>query len=193
MMAHPSEETLSLHLSRDLEPAQSTEILRHLDSCGQCQGKLEQLRTMRSMLIEAMPEPLEEDVQTVRQALLRTIAGQRIGSARRWLWNAAAAAVGCLAIALLLLKVYPDKRPKPNPAPPLALAVPVIAPREIAAVSLPPKHHNRQARQEHVLAGIRSVSWNVEQDGTSQLRITTGDPNVVILLPMQNTGDKHEN
>ncbi|HEX4167065.1 MAG TPA: hypothetical protein VHZ55_16495 [Bryobacteraceae bacterium] len=144
-------------------------------------------QSIRQILVDAVGEPCDEDVQAVRESVKRQIGAQRNGGQRWWIWNAAAA-VACAAATLAVVDLRVGTRESTRPAAPPVLRSPVIASRELSQVALPPRPtHLRKTR---LSAGIRSVAWDTQRH---ELKMTTADRDVVIVLPMNKESEEHEN
>ncbi len=145
---------------------------------------------VRQRLLEAMGEPSDEDLRAVREAVKSRIAGERIRGRRWWIWNAVAAAACAVAVLSVVDLRVSHRESKPVAVRQLELNAPVVASRELADLAVP---HRAPVRRERLSAGIRSVVWTTADDGSSELKLTTADPNVVILLPMGKASEEHEN
>ncbi len=147
-------------------------------------------QSVRQRLLEAIGEPSDEDLRAVREAVKSRIAGERTRGRRWWIWNVVAATACVIAVLSAVDLRVSHRESTPVAVRPLELNAPVVAPRVLAALAVP---HRARVRRERLSAGIRSVAWTTEGDGTSQLKLTTADPNVVILLPMGKASEEHEN
>ena len=144
-------------------------------------------QSVRRTLLDAVGEPTDEDLRAVRESVKRQIAGQQKSERRWWIWNTAAA-VACAAAVLAVVDLHVGVRESKPQLAVSSLSAPVIAPREFVQVALvkSPAH----LRRVRLSTGIRSVAWDTQRD---ELKLTTADPNVVILLPMNKESDENEN
>ena len=68
------EELLALSVSGDLDAEQSAFVSTHLKACGVCRIVASELEFSRQLLINALEEPAEEDLRSVRVAVNRRMA-----------------------------------------------------------------------------------------------------------------------
>ena len=177
MTAHTSEEQLSLYAAGDLDAVTSAKIAAHVSGCESCRAQVDQFRDTLRLIASSFPEPSAEDLSTFRAGLLEQLHRPKQRRAS-WTW-ALAAATAVLALVLLLPRN--ERRPAahvaseslalaPLPQPVVQLATPGVQP----AVS----RHTRRPQPE---AGIRSVALVTRPNQPALIRMTTADPNVVIL------------
>jgi hypothetical protein len=181
MNGHVSEEVLALYVSGDLPHDQNTVIGEHLSSCGQCRTSLSEFNQAQSLLTEAFREPVRDDLAELRQRITDRVRS-RGSSQKQWIWWLSGAAA---MVLLLFLGVH-------RPAevvyrPPVNTAAHVTKPQNLVP-ALPEPHPSPRARAEmvrvkrrRVAPGIRSVVLITRADQPPVIRISTSDPNVIIL------------
>jgi hypothetical protein len=173
---HIREERLALCASGDL-----SDIEQHLSGCAVCQQVLAEFEQTRELLANSRCEPAEEDLQEVRTRVMSRLEKQA-RTEHRLRWSAGVAAAAAI-FALCLFHL--------NPSQPTTVSLP-SAPRrpmppatEQIARSAPDA--KRKTIHVHCVEtpGLRSVALIARADGTSLIKMTTTDPNVVILLPSE--------
>lgn len=180
MTAHTSEEQLSLYAAGDLDAAAADTVLQHVSACKSCRAQLDEFRDTLRVLASSFTESSAEDLSAFRAGLMKRLQ-QPSRKSTGWMWGLAAAAA---MLALVLLLPRNERRPAvhgpeasvlsavaPLPQPVVQLAVPRLEP----AVS----RHTRRRQQSD--AGIRSVAMITHPNQPALIRMTTADPNVVIL------------
>ena len=184
MNPHPAEELLALYAGADLDVHESAEVAAHLRECPECREKAKEFESLAQLVESAAFEPAPGDLKSVRGAVM-----ERIGCSRRAyqrLWLGTAAGFGAAAVIVLFLFI-----PRTTPTVPV-IETPVPVPSApLMSRELP--NPVLQPAQRPARAGLRAASWITRSDGSSQLRLTTADPNVVILLPLSEVKDTHEN
>jgi len=181
MNGHISEEMLALYLSGDLPQGQSGEVGEHLSGCGECRASLSEFNQAQSLLKETFREPAWEDLVDLRQSVANRLRTRR-PSQKQWIWWLSAAA------AMILLLFFSTRQaPKvahraavntahitkpPNRVPP---APPEPSPRPQAQTEMV------RVKRRPVAPGIRSVALITRADQPTVIRISTTDPNVIIL------------
>jgi anti-sigma factor ChrR (cupin superfamily) len=181
MSGHPDSRTLALWVGGDLDAKSASTVGLHLDGCAGCRGTVGEIEKAQAMLRSAFPEPSEVDLQWVRCGVTRSLEDQR--RTARWCWS-----LGSAAAALVLLFAGITHRQAPVPAAPVntvqlpALSVPIHLALEIPEVKRTVLLRPERSRTRSE-AGLRSVNFVPGADGSTQLRLTTADPNVIILLP----------
>lgn len=186
MKPHPAEERLALYAGADLETNESAEIAAHLRECAVCRAMAGDFENLARSLESAASEPASADLKSMRAAVMERIGRSRRTYQRLWLGTAAGfAAAIVIAILLFIPRSAPTVPATEAPVP--VPDVPLLS-REIPNLVL-----QRARRPER--AGLRAAAWITRSDGSSQLKLTTGDPNVVILLPLSEVEvkDTHEN
>lgn len=188
MSKHPGEEVLALWAGGELDGSVAPEVNRHLEACTECRGRAEEIRSVRELLQGAFAEPSEADLQQLRSGLERLLKKRQ---ATRWCWSLASAAAG-----LVFVLVGVSHRSTPVPIVPertvqlLTLTRPVHLALNIPDTKPVVKRRVLPSRAEQP-AGLRAVNFVPGADGSIQLRLTTADPNVIILLPTtERTGEQ---
>lgn len=176
MTAHTSEEQLSLYAAGDLDADTSAKIAAHVSGCESCRAQVDQFRDTLRLIASSFTGPSAEDLSTFRAGLLEQLHRPKQRRAS-WIW-ALAAATAVLALVLLLPRS--EKRAAHVASESLALAPlpqPVV---QFATPGLQPavSRHTRRPQPE---AGIRSVALVTRPNQPALIRMTTADPNVVIL------------
>jgi anti-sigma factor RsiW len=182
MKCSVSEEQLALYASGDLDCSQSAAVSTHLAVCRGCRSTLADLQLSAKLFAESFADPATEDLLYVRAALNTRLTPQvwRIP-----FWKPAAMAASVALIALLLFHHPADNRPvvtgsRPTQAP--LAQNPSVQPVRLV---------QHRARRTVNKPGLRSVVFTKNQDGKSELKLATADPNVFILLPTD--GNNHAN
>ncbi len=185
MSGHPDPHTLALWAGGDLDSIAKFKLAPHVNSCAQCRQTIQELERAKAMLQGAFAEPFETDLQWVRCGVAERLKAQR--GTKRWSWfpgTAFAALAVFVSIAVMrrdLPEPLKQKEPVLLPIPHVPMQLALTIP-DLKRVGRPrPTHNPREA-------GLRTVNLVARTDGTTQFRITTADPNVVILLsPMERT------
>ncbi|MBV9036484.1 MAG: hypothetical protein JO182_18490 [Acidobacteriaceae bacterium] len=186
MIEHVREEQLALYAWGDLPPQESSAVTTHLADCDQCQKVLAELHQARNFVTTSLQNPGEGEVSEVRRRLTTKLQPQRSVERHLAWWGAGVAA----ALALLILPRNFEKRSVvvQQAAPTIATFVlpemlypgPAIK-LPITPVSAP---HQRHLRSQE--AGIRTVTLIAQADQEPIIKMTTADPNVVILWQSNN-------
>ncbi|MDQ2839446.1 MAG: hypothetical protein M3Y72_00060 [Acidobacteriota bacterium] len=202
MNDHPTDQVLALYSSCDVSSSEYAQLTAHLDSCQTCRSALDDLKDVQQLLRAAFPEPDDLELQHLRASIIERVDRQKGTNRRPWVWNAAIAAVTTIAF---IVTVHRGNFGLPDTSPPLyvrSIPPPVqiaselplpSAPVLMTRLSLPPGSRSARARRSHAEAGIRAAVWNIRSNGSSQLKLTTADANVVILLPLTKASDQNEN
>lgn len=174
-MTHLTPETLALHWSRDLPSAESATVSRHLDICPECRRSFAELEISQQLLHSAWLEPSAADLADLRQ---RVLANLHRPSPK---WPFAAFAAAAAASVLFLARLYTPLPPPPLPRLPIAWNAPALTPMRVSS----PRALNVVARKPRPAPkpGIRSASFIAQADAPPILKLTTADPDVIILLP----------
>jgi anti-sigma factor RsiW len=180
MNAHPDPKALALWAGGETDAAE--ELGSHLQQCAECRGTVEEFERTRELLLGALAEPSEFDLQLVRRGVARHLDVRQRGL--RWSWSLC----GALA-ALVVVCIFSRHREQPT----LAVAQPAVqlpilrkpmhlalSLPEVKRVTRPPVRRSNDGAE----AGLRAVNLVPRADGSTELRLTTADPNVVILLPV---------
>lgn len=185
MNLHPSDKLLALYAGADTNPHQNTQIRAHLETCSNCRAVVDDFEHLALELQSTVVEPDPADLQAVRSRVL-----DRLAQPRRVRWQlvyGVAAGLAAAAAGFLTLQ------PRAQTISPPTFAIDVDLPRaplvsyELPNLSYVPRRHSEMR------AGLRAVSFVTSSDGSGHLRLTTADPNVVILLPLSEVKTNHEN
>ncbi len=178
MMGHISEESLALFAGGDLPPDEAANTEVHLRGCGACQALLREYRDAQEFVTASAQDPKPDELRELRAGIARKL-GEGVRGVPSWtLWAAATAA----AIALLFVSRFRQPSVTQVRVPEMLWIRPVLpVPHlELAAV----RRTRREAtRREPTLRepGIQTVALLTRPDEPSFIKITTSDPNVVIL------------
>jgi hypothetical protein len=179
------EEDVALYLTGDLELRKTAAMRVHLNCCSECQGRLTDFSRTADLMRAAWGAPAGDDLRLVREGV-RTVLSRRRTSSRRMTRWAIAASLACAA-ALSVWRSEPREQQQAESLPETQLLSPVVP----APFVLPNLRVSKRVRHRNQLpmieAGLRSVALVTNSSGNSELRLTTADPNVVILLPMGDT------
>lgn len=181
MMEHIREEQLALYSTGDLAPGSEVAVTAHVQDCEMCRSAVSGFRETQSFLASALIDPAAGELVEVRERVNVRLRERRAWH-RRWAWPVGAAA----ALALILAGI--ERRPAvlPKPVVPVAqLASPEMPRLQIPRLVL----HTPRVR--HRDAGLRSVDLVARADQPALIKMTTADPNVVILW-QSNEGVKNE-
>ena len=180
MTGHPGAEILALWAGGDIDGNIASELGLHVESCAECLRNVDEIKRTREILAGHFAEPSEAELQQLRRELTRRLDQRRRG--RRSYWSLASAA------AVIVIATMPLTH-RTTPIPPVAeqtIQLPVFPPSVHLALILPEEKEitsapARRAHPEHA-AGLRAVNLVPGANGSTELRLTTADPNVVILL-----------
>ena len=179
-MSHVSEERLALYAGSDLSRDEARGVEEHLRSCAACRASLAEFQHDRAVLLSNLREPAAEELIDVRRRVLSQLEKERRATGN-WIW-AAAAAVAAIVVAFFLFP-WQQSRRVVHRAP--AITSYLRAPyRQIARPTIPnlaATVEPRRASRKELAPGLRTVSLLSERDGPPILKITTSDPEVVIL------------
>ena len=180
-MSHISDEQLALYVGGDLKEEDFRNVEKHLQRCAECRVSYAEFQDSAAALRVGFGEPAAEDLRGVRQVVVQRLR-KRKGVARQWALVAATAAAAIVAVVLL----FHGKQPPRVTTNSLAITTaylripyqPLVEPSiPNLAVSL---EHARITRH-HPAPGLRNVTLLAERDGPPILKMTTSDPDVVIL------------
>lgn len=184
MMEHIADERLSLYAMEDLTPEEQLFAAAHVETCAECRNRVVEFQETQHFLRQSLADPEAADLLAVWEGVSEGLRRPH-NAARRWVWGlAGAAAMLALLIATLRFESHPAMAPKP------ALTVARLAPPK-EAPSRPvevPVLRTRHAR--HRDAGIRSVALITRANQPPLIKMTTADPNVVILWQSNQTEDE---
>jgi anti-sigma factor RsiW len=185
MMEHICEEQLALYAAGDLAPDETNTVAGHVQHCQICHAVVAGFRETQSFLASSLIDPPADELSVVRERI-RLKLRQRRGA--HWRWASYAAGVAA-AIALMFTAIGLKPAVTPQPAPVVARFVPPEAPHvEIPQV---PRLVLHSPRARHRDGGIRSVDLIARADKPMLLKMTTADPEVVILW-QSNEGIQNE-
>jgi hypothetical protein len=185
MTQHIHEDQLALYATGDLAPGIEDRVAAHVHGCESCQATVAGFRDAQSLVLSTLIDPGADELAEVRERVSASLGERRVG---RWWW--AWPAVGAAAIITLIVAGI-GHRPvvSPEPAGPVAQ----LTPPELPQLETPhlQKAVLRRPRVRHREAGIRSVDLIARADQPMLIKMTTADPNVVILW-QSNGGVKNE-
>ncbi len=182
MMEHIGEERLALYATGDLTANETSAIASHVRDCESCQATVVGLHDAQSFVASALIDPSVDELAEVRERV-----SAKLRKRRRWVgWAAAAAAA---VVALILIGVENKPTSVPEPIPPVAqMKSPEVPHLEIPQLQTAVLH---RPHVRHKAAGIRSVDLIARADQPALIKMTTADPNVVIIW-QSNEGVKNE-
>ena len=180
-MTHIPEEQLALYVGGDLEGSDFRTAEEHLRECVECRVSLSEFQSSATALQIGLSEPTADDLRAVRQVLVRRL-GQRKQAAGRWAWVMATAAAATIATVVLFnWKQSPLPTANSLATSTAFLRVPYQPLFEPSIPNLRVAVEPVRARPHRPAPGLRTVTLLAEGDGPPILRMTTSDPNVVIL------------
>jgi anti-sigma factor RsiW len=182
MKCSVSEEQLALYAGGDLDSSHSAAVSAHLAECEVCRNTLADLQFSTKLFAEGFGDPAAEDLLSVRTALNTRLPAQ---ATRIPWWKPAVLAASVALLAMILFHHPADNRPVTTASHPAQ--VPLAASPSVKPVRLVPHRIRRTVNKP----GLRSVVFTENQDGKTELKLTTADPNVFILLPTN--GNNHAN
>lgn len=176
------EELLALYLSGDLEADQSAAVSAHAHECDICRNAMAELQLSQQRLTNTFAEPAEEDLQSLRIAL----KGQVASHFGRRVWFSVAALAASLAI---FLSPVLFRRNTEDRVHSVATAQRNdILPERRLEQKLPnlksPEQVGRRVHRAVTEAGLRNVMLTTNVSGKPELRMVTADPDVLILMQM---------
>jgi anti-sigma factor RsiW len=178
---HVREEQLALYARGDLPSWESKAVTTHLQGCSQCQKALTEFYEIQNFVTRSLQDPGTSELSKVRIALAASLRPQQDGG-RHWAWWGAGVAA---ALALFVLPRSFEHQPivmeraKPITA---ASALPQsIIPGPAIQIPLAPVAASRPRHVRSQKAGIRAVTLITQADQEPVIKMTTADPNVVIL------------
>lgn len=184
-MKHPSEEQLSLYAWGDLHPQDHHAITGHLRDCGQCRKLLSEFEEAQRLITASLQNPTESELSEVRTRLTARLRPQ--GSRVRpgvW-WSAGVAA----ALTLLALPHVVNHQPSVAQNVEQPVLAERIPPGPMLQIPLTPVATSRPKRSLLPKAGIRSVTLISQADREPIIKMTTADPNVIILWQLNKGGE----
>ena len=177
-MSHIPEGQIALYVSDDLPEAQAETIEMHLSCCSDCRAILAGFQNVSVGLATLSFPVFDMDVAAVRHGVLAQIAEpRRMRLSLGWVGLVAAAT----AILIATFLIHPQQ-PTQIPAH-TAASLPPITGRQSLALAIPVtmRHVVAQHIAHRVEAGVRAISLVETSDRQTLMRITTTDPNVLIL------------
>jgi anti-sigma factor ChrR (cupin superfamily) len=185
---HADENQLALYSTGDLDSSQLEYLEQHVAYCPACRGRLAEFEHIQTIFLSLRSEPSPHDVCDVRTRVMQAIQN-RPKPHRILQWAPAAAAV-IAAILLFLGNQEPVAKKRVQPPfavvrqAPKAASWPSAPVRAVRAVR---RIHNRPA------AGLKSIALLTAADRAPTAKITTSDPNVIILLPPDSSSNERTN
>lgn len=176
-MKHICEEQLALYAWEDLSSQESSAVTAHLQNCGQCRKALSEFQEARSFVTGSLQNPEANELAEVRTCLTAELQPQQI-KARPWAWWSSGVAA---ALAIVTLPHIFEHRPVvTQKIEPLVLTE-NINPGPTLRIPLTPVAVSRPKQLRPQKAGIREVTLISQANRESIVKMTTADPNVVIL------------
>jgi len=186
------EEPIARYIGGDLPDSEAPAIERHIHRCPACAAWADALIADRQWLSQRPPEAADVDYAGMRRHIREAIERPR-RIWWRWLPVAAAAAAAIL--------IFAPHRPAPRKTLTVVakVAAPVPAPAPITAPPVAPRKQVTPKPQppltlEAAIAMFQALNSDpaplAEASGSPvEMRITTGDPNVTIILVQSTNGD----
>jgi len=188
MTEHPKEKDLALYAGNDLPDTEAVLVRRHLAECAGCESLAEEFAAAGEWLASCKSEPLARELRSVRENVMRRMAPRRAGF--RW-WQWLPVPLACAAAALYWaggdrttgrpLEQSADQR----------VHIALATPKPAAPVPAQARMTRRKRRAETV-PGVRAVALITPPGRAAVIRLTTADPNVVILLEADERKDINE-
>ncbi len=181
MNGHPDPQTLALWAGADLKPDAAAEVELHSEDCAECRRTVHEIEKAQQLLRSAFEEPSETDLARVRRGIAWGLETRR--RTARWCWSFATLAA---SLVLLFLGLMHRKALLPTPQE-STVRLPLVAVRIQLALEIPELKQMERGRRPHPhigpTAGLRAVNFVPSANGSVQIKLTTADPNVIILLP----------
>ena len=180
MTEHISEERLALYAGRDLPADEAANVEAHLRGCGECQAQAGEYRKTQEFLAAAVLDPEPDELREVRAGIARRLRDHRRRATALWVWPAAAAAVLALFFVASILRLDTHTSDSMRPmvthvkTPETLWMTPVFPAPHLEIAALRKKRPDRRP-------GIRTVALLRRPDEPALIKMTTSDPNVVIL------------
>lgn len=184
MKEHACEEQLALFATGDLATDEQGTVAAHVGACAECRNTAAGFREMQGFISSGLIDPAAAELVEVRERVVAKLR-QHQNMGWRWAWGLAGAAA-ILALAVVPLRFEHRQPLMPTPAPTVARSVPPRETLPAAAETAVP--HARPVR--HREAGIRSVALITRANQPPLIKMTTADPNVVILWQSNQTEDE---
>jgi Putative zinc-finger len=183
MNQHPDERQLALYAGGDLSEKDTESVKEHVAFCSECAATTSDLRSATEWLRAAQINPAPGDLDEVRARVMKVVSSAQSGG-HWWRWVSAVVVAGVLAVVL---------RPVKQPATPRRVErVQVSAPAAVAVPEKQPLLRTGARTVRRREAGVRNVELITRRGVPESLRMTTEDPNVVILLQVGEREAKDE-
>lgn len=174
MSKHVSQDRLALYAGGDLSIREANAVADHLSGCAECRTALAEFEEMRNLVTSSCREPELLDLYEVRERVNSRLAAAE--GRKHWMWGlAGAAAMASVLVSLFIIRQQPQKSDPvqlaAQPPSPLMLPPPRLT-------ELPIMH---RGAMPHLKPGVRSVALITRAEEPPLIRMTTTDPNVVIL------------
>ena len=185
-MKHIREEQLALYAWGDRPLLESNAVTAHLQACGPCRKALSEFQEARSFVTGSLQNPGANELSEVRINLAAKLQPQQFRISP-WAWWATGIAA---ALGLLILPRVAEHRPvAPQKIEPLMLTE-NINPGPPLQIPLTPVAASRPKHLRFPKAGIRSVTLISQADREPVVKMTTADPNVVILWQLNESTEQ---
>jgi anti-sigma factor RsiW len=186
---HVREEQLALYARGDLPSRESKAVAAHLQDCGQCQDILAEFHEVQSFVIRSLQDPDASDLSEVRRNLTANL--QPLQARRHWAWWSAGIAA---ALALFVLPHGFEHRPvaieRAKPVTAQSTLAENITPGPVIRIPLAPVATSRPRHLRSQKAGIRDVTLITQADREPIIKMTTADPDVVILWQLNKSTEQ---
>lgn len=189
-MTHLSEEQVALYVGGDLLAEEAETVKAHFENCAECRRISADFRDSRAILETAIQEPSGDDLRDVRLQVMQRIE-RRKRVTQHWRWLAAAAAVVIAAVLLAHLRLPRNTINSRS----VTAAELRISYQPLIETSLPNLEFNTrhlQTKPHQSAPGIRKVTLLAERNGPPILKMTTSDPDVVILWQLDERTQRHD-
>jgi hypothetical protein len=182
MTEHIREEQLALYAGGDLPHRESSAVAAHVQDCPECHQALAEFYDTQNFLTGALQNPTAGELSEVRKRLLKELP-PRWTSQRRWTpWMIGAAAA---ILAMLFLSHGLEHKAAIGRKEQPIVVLPHVTEKLVSRPAAGTPHLLRAASRKKRLrpreAGIRTVSLIARADQAPTIKMTTVDPNVVIL------------
>ncbi|HEY3455711.1 MAG TPA: hypothetical protein VGK64_13985 [Bryobacteraceae bacterium] len=181
MNAHVSEEILALYVRGDLPEHDSRSVARHVDECQDCKQVIADISFSYEIFTNSLNDPTAAELATLRSAVMGKLRADAAES-RSWVWLFAAAASVLLCLAALIWRGERQELPPmarlPRPGPPA-----VMPPPEPPIAT--PRTHVTQAPRKRIEPGMCAATLITKAGQPAYLKMSTSDPNVVILWQLE--------
>jgi hypothetical protein len=185
---HIREEQLALYAWGDLAPQSYRAVADHLQTCDQCQRLLSEFQKTRSFIATSLQNPEANELSEVRTWLTAKLHSQQ-SSARPWAWWATGVAA---ALVLLILPHTLEHRPSVTQETEPPILVANLNPGPTLQIPLTPIAASRPKHLRSQKAGIRDVTLISQADREPVIKMTTADPNVVILWQLNERTEQEQ-